>query len=389
MKLLSIAISFFLIQCSISSVKEGEQKIEKTFQKTFSSSKRSKAATLLVHSDSLNLHIESSAGFLDDAKKNPVSKNQPFHIASVGKIFTSVLILQLVESGKIKLETPVVKILSSDVLKDLFTFNGFDYSEKVTVEHLLSHRSGIADYFESMDKNDKSLLEEIQKNPDKFWTPKEILEFTRLNKKAIAKPDEKYFYSDTGYILLGLIIEKITNKSFEKNLQEKIFTPLGMKNSYMYLRSEPIDKSKLAALSTMMLGEKNVTNYKSVSADWAGGGIISTTQDLLLFQQALIQGKLVSIPTYNSMLGKNKFMDGIYYGKGLMTVRFHDMSFLMPNTPDLNGHSGLLGTLCFYSPEYDTYIIVNLGSTDDVADTFEMMFWIMQDIKQIKNLSRK
>lgn len=105
-----------------------------------------------------------------------------------------------------------------------------------------------------------------------------------------------------------------------------------MKNSYMYLRSEPSDKSKLP-ISTMMLGNTDVTNFKSISADWAGGGIISTTEDLFLFQDAFIKGKLVSNNTYLSMIGKNKFMDGIYYGYGLMTVRFKDMSFLFHKLP--------------------------------------------------------
>ena len=79
-------------------------------------------------------------------------------------------------------------------------------------------------------------------------------------------------------------------------------------------------------------------------------------------------------------------MDGIYYGLGLMTVRFGDMSFLMPKTPDLHGHSGLLSTLLFYSPDYDSYVIANLGSTEDVGDSFEMMFWIMQYLKEIKKI---
>ena len=160
-----------------------------------------------------------------------------------------------------------------------------------------------------------------------------------------------------------------------------------MKKTYMYLRSEPIEKNKLP-ISTMMLRDKNVTGFKSISADWAGGGLISTTEDLLLFHQALIGGKLIQKKTYLSLAGNHKFMDGIYYGQGLMTVRFGDMSSLMPTTPDLFGHSGLLSTLLFYSPEYDTHIIMNLGSTEDVGDSFELMFWIMQDLKQMYNLKK-
>ena len=114
----------------------------------------------------------------------------------------------------------------------------------------------------------------------------------------------------------------------------------------------------------------------------------STTEDLLLFHQALIEGKLIQKKTYLSLAGNHKFMDGIYYGQGLMTVRFGDMSFLMPGTPDLHGHSGLLSTLLFYSPDYDSHIIVNLGSTEDVGDSFELMFWIMQDLKQMYSLKK-
>ncbi len=386
MKLAYIIISVLFLNCSIASVKEGETKIVERFQKTFKNSKYSKTATLLVHSDRLKIHVKSSAGILED-QKSQVTPNQPFHTASIGKIFTSVLIHQFIESGKLSLNDSVQKILGADVLKNLFVYEGIDHSEKVTISHLLTHTSGVDDYFDSVDKKNKSVIDEIITNPDKFWTPIDLVNFTRTNQRAIAPPGAKFHYSDTGYILLGLIIEKITAKKLEVVLQEKIFTPLVMKNTYMYLRSEPSDKIKLP-VSTMMLRDKNVTGFKSLSADWAGGGLISTTEDLLLFHQALIEGKLIQKKTYLSLAGNHKFMNGIYYGQGLMTVRFGDMSFLMPGTPDLHGHSGLLSTLLFYSPDYDSHIIVNLGSTEDVGDSFELMFWIMQDLKQMYSLKK-
>ncbi len=385
MKLLfTIICSILILNCSIRSIKEGETKIEERFHKIFKNSKRSKAATLLVHSDKLQIHIKTSAGSLDNPKMNVVP-DQPFHIASIGKLFTSALIYQLIESGKLSLDDSVQKILGSEVLKNLFVYEGVDYSEKVTISHLLSHTSGVDDYFESVDKKNKSVMDEITNNPDKFWTALDLINFTRTHQKAVSKPGAKFHYSDTGYILLGLVIEKITAKKLEVVLQEKIFTPLAMKNTYMHLRSEPTDKMKLP-VSTIMLGDKNVTGFKSISADWAGGGLISTAEDLLLFHKALVSGKLITAKNYLSLAGENKFMDGIFYGQGLMTIRFGAMSSFMPNTPDLYGHSGLLSTLLFYSPEYDSYIIANLGSSDDVGDSFEMMFWIMQDLKQMKNL---
>ncbi len=381
---LILPLILIFIQCNSPSIKEVEKKIEDRFKQTVTKSKNSQSGTFLIHSDKLNLHIASASGFIKkENQKIQTIPNQPFHIASIGKIFTTVLIFQLIESGKLSENDTIEKILSKDLLKNLFVVDGKDYSDQVTVSHLLAHTSGIADYFESVDKKSKSVIDEIKKDPNRFWKPIDLLDFTRNNQKAISIPGKEFHYSDTGFILLGLIIEKRMNKSFETALSENIFKPIGMKKSYMHLRSEPLNASKLP-ISTMMLENIDVTNYKSISADWAGGGIISTTEDLFLFQKALLEGKLISISNYQALKGKNVFMDGIRYGKGFMTVKFGEMSFFMPNAPDLHGHSGLLGTQLFYSPEYDAHIILNIGSTDDVGDSFELMFWIMQDLKELQ-----
>lgn len=373
-----------LAHCGIRSVSEGETKIQNEFLKTAKNSKASKTASLLVHSDRLKLHIRAANGF---AKGEPAAHDQPFHVASIGKMFTAVLILQLVEEKKLALDDSVLKILGAPAMNKLFEFEGVDYANQVTIEHLLSHTSGAADYFESTDGSGRSVLKEILRAPDRFWTPSDMLDFSRLHQKAHGRPGEKFLYSDTGYVLLGLVVEKVTGETFEKVLHSRIFNRLGMKHSNVHLRSEPAVKSS-RALSTMMLGSTDVTEYRSVSADWSGGGIVSTTEDLLLFQQALVKGSLISEKSALSMRGNHKFMEGIYYGSGLMTVRFADMSALMPQTPELHGHSGLLSTLLFYSPEYDAHIIANLGSTDDVETAFEMMFWLMQTLKEIQTLSK-
>jgi len=141
----------------------------------------------------------------------------------------------------------------------------------------------------------------------------------------------------------------------------------------------------------MMLGDTNVTDYKSISMDWAGGGVVSTTEDLLKLGQGIFQYKIINKTSFSNVLNSldYKFMDGITYRNGIMEVEFGKMSMLMPNTPKLIGHSGLLGTLLFYSMDYDAYIIGNIGSTDDVGDSFEMMFWTMQYLKEIKELKSK
>jgi len=197
-------------------------------------------------------------------------------------MFTGVLIFQLIQAGKFTLQDKVHKYLSKEILDGLFVYNGKDYSEEVTIEQLLSHTSGIADYEK---KEANSLMLTLLKEPEHFWTPLEILEYTRKNQKAVGKPNEKFYYSDTGYILLGLLIEKITGKSFEENLSNQIFKPLGMSNTYLHLRSLPESKTNLE-ISKIIFLKQDVTNYKSLSLDWAGGGAISNLEDLLKFSQA-------------------------------------------------------------------------------------------------------
>ena len=383
---IKIIIVVQFLHCSISNRQEGIKKLESRFKTAYKSMQFSKSATVLIHSDKYSLHEKYTEGFLlVDGKKSPSTVDQPFHIASIGKVFTAVIIFQLHSDGKISVEEKVEKYLPKDLLKDLYVIDGLDYSQEVTIKQLLSHTSGVADYFESEDKKSPGIINEIPKQPDKFWSPTEILDYTRKNKTPVAKPGKIFHYSDTGYILLGLLIEKVTGKKYEDILIDKILNPLGMKNTYMYYRSEPLSKDK-KKISPMMLGKLEVTDYKSISSDWTGGGIISTTEDLFLFHKALIEGKILRKEFYEYMKGKNKFLDGIYYGYGLMTVNFGDILFIMKGTPKLYGHSGLLSTLMFYSPEYDTHIIANFGSTDDNPKSFEMMYWILSTIKEIKNL---
>jgi len=232
-------------------------------------------------------------------------------------------------------------------------------------------------------KNSKPLEKITVEQPDHFWTPAELVTFSAEHQKAVAKPGKKFHYSDTGYILLGLLVEKITGQTFEENLHAKIFNPTGMENTYMLFRSKPA-KPQSIPYATVYLGKTNVSEFKSLSVDWAGGGVISTTKDLISFSRALQSGQIISQQSLESMKGRKKFMGGIFYGLGLMTLDFGDMLFLMMGTPIAHGHSGVLGTHVFYSPELDAHIAMSFGSSDDVGKSFEYMYYLLTSLKKIQ-----
>ncbi len=383
----SLSLILLFSFCSIQTKEDGIKKIEDQFQKTFKEMNYSKSANLFIHSEKLKINLQKSLGFIDSENKIPAKLDQAFHTASIGKIFTASLIFKLIEEKKLNLNDKINKYLDEKTLKDLFVFENKDYFNEVSVDHLLTHKSGINDYLESSGNNPNSMLNKIISEPDTFWTPEKILDYTRKNLKAVSRPNEKFFYSDTGYILLGLILEKIEKKSFEEILKIRILKPFGLNETYMYFRSEPISK-KPNQVSKMFLGEKDVTGFKSISMDWAGGGLISTTEDLFRFQKALVEGKIISKENLKSMEGSEHFHAMIYYGKGLMSLKFNEISFLIPKLPVLIGHSGLLSTLMFYIPEYDTHIIANFGSTGDVEKSFEMLVWITLTLKEIDSLKK-
>ncbi len=256
---------------------------------------------VLLHSEKLGVSYEYPPG----------GKEVPFHTASIGKVFTATLICMLAERGAISLNDPIVDYLPETSLENLFVFEGKDYVEQVTIRELLTHTSGVADYVEDPVINGTPFLELILDNPDTYWTPEMLLAFSRDNQHAVGKPGDVFHYSDTGYVLLGRIIENVTSKPFHVNLHDEFFTPLEMNDSYLMFRSEPANQPKKPVQKTW-LNDTEISQFTSLSSDWAGGGIVSTPADLLKFHMALRDGQLISPDLLGQMeTATNQFMPGI------------------------------------------------------------------------------
>lgn len=203
--------------------------------------------------------------------------NQPdtkFRLGSISKQFTALLIVKLAEEGKLKLDVPI-----STYLPDYPKATG----DKITIHHLLTHTSGIPNY-----TSFPNFFKDKSRNPftsqDFVKTFQDLpLEFT---------PGEKFNYSNSGYFLLGYIIEKITAKSYEQYLQETILTPLKMTNTG-YDHSDVILKNRAAGYEKRGKAIIN-TSYIDMSIPYAAGSLYSTVEDLYLWDQALYTNKLLS-----------------------------------------------------------------------------------------------
>jgi D-alanyl-D-alanine carboxypeptidase len=358
---------------------EARDEIGRRLRKTVERSKQLRNALLLVHSDGLQIHWTYAFGTTGPSQ-GPISPDTPYHIASIGKTFTSTLIARLHEGRQLSFDDPIAEYLSPEMLDGLFVYRGTDYAHDVTVGQLLNHTSGVGDYFEDKPISGKSIQELAVDEPDRFWTPDETIDYTRRNQRAFAPPGERFHYSDTGYNLLGKIVEEVTGRPFHENLHAEIFNPLGMDHSYFLFYSEPKHKSA-GKFADVFLGDHEVSTYRSLSIDWAGGGIVSTTEDLLRFHQALVNRTLIREETFARWRADTgRFGFGMDYGYGVLFLNVGKMTLFMPKKLNMWGNLGSIGAYMFYNPTYDVYLIGSFNHSSYVA---KQVFFLIKTMRFI------
>jgi CubicO group peptidase (beta-lactamase class C family) len=204
----------------------------------------------------------------------PNKPNTKFRLGSITKQFTSMLILQLVEQGKIDIQGK---------LSDYLPYYRKDTGSQVTIHHLLTHSSGIPSY-----TSIPNFFQDISRDP----YPVEEFVKKYCSGDFQFEPGSRYVYNNSGYFLLGAIIEEITGKTYEDVLDEKIFLPLGMQDSG-YDRHNPIIMNRASGYSNEFEGYTNAP-YLDMSLPYAAGSLYSTAEDLYIWDQALYTEKMLS-----------------------------------------------------------------------------------------------
>lgn len=288
-----------------------------------------------------------------------LSIDQPYFIASTTKLFTTAIILILRANGKLSLDDKISKYIDNSVLSGLHVHKGKDYSQELTVKHLLSHTSGLPDYFQGKGPMGKSLENELVAGYDQFWTFDQAIERTK-NMKAIFAPGTKgkAHYSDANFQLLGKIIENITNQSFSNICSNYIIQPLGLTKTYLY--SDFNDKTP----KTLFYKNNELEIPKAMTSFGADGGLVSTTQDMLIFIEAFFTGKLFPVSYIEELQEWNKIFFPMRSGIGIHMFKLPWIFNPTGAVPYFIGHSGLSGALAYYSPKENIFIV---GTVNQVA----------------------
>lgn len=227
----------------------------------------------------------------------PAAIDTSFRIASVTKTFTAVVVTQLAAEGRLHFDDLMTKHLPPeqlDIVPRLHVLDGTSYGETITIRQLLTHSSGLFDYAMS-----PSFFGVIANDPGKVWTPREMLEGSIVWGTPHFAPGRGYgyAYSDTGYVLLGLIIEHLDQRPLHVAYRERILEPLGLSATYL----EGHEPHRGTEMSHPYQGGFDTSPIHG-TADWAGGGLVSDVDDLATFASALAAGRLVNGKWLDEML---------------------------------------------------------------------------------------
>ena len=332
------------------------------FEKLLNNKPKKQVVNMLCYLENEKKAIVFSEGFgyIDNTRQEPISKNQPFKIASISKMFTSVVVLQMYEEGLINLDEYAYKYLNEiDYLnfENLHVNYGVSYGKKITIRQLLNHTSGLADIFID---TEEQFNEHVLDNRQKQWSPgllfQKYYEF-KVNEMAKFKPGTSYAYSDVGYFLLGLCIEQISNTSLAEQYRKRILNPLKLNNTYLEYYE---DKTSDLEIAHAYIKDLEATKELNTSYDWSGGGLISNTADLKKFIQNLFKNKLFKNEETLKMM-----IDDDMYGFGISVFKFDDKIYY--------GHLGFWGSGIFYDPKNEITICLSINQTNPSFDAFKLI----------------
>lgn len=292
-----------------------------------------------------NVLFRHAYGFMNKDQQEADAQTV-YRIGSITKTFTSTMLMQLVEQREISL---------SDYLSDFFP--EIPNANKITIEHLLRHRSGLVSV---------TSVEEYMNYYTEGTTRQEMID-RMVEYGTSFEPGEKYEYSNSGYLLLGYIIEEVTELSYAESLQKMIANPLGLERTYygMDISSERGEAQSFSYNED----EWEVTSETHMSVPHGAGAIVSTPTDVGLFLDALFDGELVSMESLEKI--KN-IRDG--YGLGIVRIPFNNR-FAWGHNGGIDGFQSTSG----HFPEEDlTFVLIGNGvnySLNDIAiGTLSILF---------------
>ena len=366
--------SAFIFGQSTSATADKFVKLQSDLQSTINtivSSDQLPGMTLAVVFDESQI-INLAAGYNDKDQKIKMQPTDRMMSGSTGKMFVSAVALQLVAEGKLKLDTKI-----KDYLGNKDWFKNLPNGEEITVAHLMNHTSGMPRYIFQ-----EEFLTEIRANPLKERSPEDCIAFV-LDKAPLHPVGQGWGYSDTNYLLLGLILEKITGKTYYELLKGRLLEPLKLN------LTTPSDNRKLEGLSQGYIGsqnffglseEINVNGLLAVNPafEWTGGGLVTNVKDLAVWMKFLHEGKVLPDSIYRLLIQPVHMGSGQPYDQG-----YGLGSFVWSKRNDTRyGHAGFFPgylTHVEYSKKRQYAIAIQIN-TDEGSQSLQQYIYKIDEV---------
>jgi D-alanyl-D-alanine carboxypeptidase len=275
-----------------------------------------------------------------------------YFIASVTKMYVTVVVLRLRQEGRIGLDDPIGRHLPPDLIQGLHVLKGVDRTGAITVRHLLSNTSGLTDYFFGKGPDGRSAGDALLQGHDEAWPLERIVERVRtLAPRFPPGQPGKVHYSDTNYELLGRIIETITGMPIAQAFERYVFDELGLRDTYAF--ADPDDTTP----APMYYRDRPVHIPRYIASVTAEGGIVSTAAETMTFVKAFFTGRFFPRESLQELQQWNRIYFPGQFDFGIGLERQWLPWVLSPLQPlgELLGFWGQSGAFAFHNPKADLY----------------------------------
>jgi D-alanyl-D-alanine carboxypeptidase len=284
-----------------------------------------------------------AAGYLARGKSRALRPDDAFRAASVTKSVTAAVAVRLAHQGRLALDEPLAGQLAPELLN---RWPALDALPRTTPRQLLAHTSGLPNYF-----TDEAFAARLRQEPRRAWRPAELVDHAAAYGTPRFPPGRGFEYSDTGYVVAGILVEQATGRPLHQVYRELVFGPVGMDTTWL----EGHEPARTPDAAHHYSGELDWTTI-SPTIDWAGGGLVTTAPDLARFVRALWSEQILDSRALDEL---TRWTPGASFPPG-HALRYERYGLGTGTNAvegvELLGHTGFIGAFAFHAPEYDAVL---------------------------------
>jgi D-alanyl-D-alanine carboxypeptidase len=285
-----------------------------------------------------------SAGRLAHGTGRSLGPDDAFRVASVTKSVTATVAIRLAQDDMLALDDPLGDQLGAELLA---RWRSLEALPRTTPRQLLAHTSGIPNYF-----GEETFFARVLRDPGRAWEPVEFVDHVAAHARPDFAPGEGFRYSDTGYVVVGILLEQLTGQPLNEIYRAMVFDPLGMDSTWLEGHEPPRELE----VASHYHGELDMTTL-SPTIDWAGGGLVTTARDLTAFVRGLWSGRILDPAGLEQM---TRWTPGARFPAGHM-LRYDEyglgMGRIVVEGVNLVGHTGFIGAFAFHAPDQDAALV--------------------------------